>query len=153
MVGVIERKLNGVRNRMNYNMELWTPPTNLLDFVMSTLFEQPRLDSTALVWGKYLDGSIHTWMLTANHYQPITEADYAQFKRAAKLRGGSYSLELCEFTVEEVLADGSIYLNYWRRVADDTGEGGRAVLERDGQHWRVAKKLGGWRNGLKRAQV
>ena len=121
----------------------WALPNDLTHYIMTTLFAQPRLDSSAIVRGRLPNDVVRTWLYTANQYQEISLADYDKFRKAAKSRGGSYSIELCEFIVEEVLAHGDVVLNFWRRVRDDTGEGGRIILAyRDG--WEQIQQLGGW---------
>ncbi|MEP7289225.1 MAG: hypothetical protein ABI947_26030 [Chloroflexota bacterium] len=121
----------------------WVLPDDLTHYIMTTLFVQPRLDSSAIVRGRLPNDVVRTWLYTANQYLEISLADYEKFRRAAKSRGGSYSIELCEFIVEEVLVHGDIVLNFWRRVHDDTGEGGRVILGyRNG--WEQIQQFGGW---------
>jgi hypothetical protein len=122
----------------------WTLSDELTHYIITTFFDQPRFDSTALVMGKLPDGAVNTWLYTARLFYPISLTDYDKFKRAAKLRGGGYSMELCEFVVEEVLANGNIRLNYWRRVKDDTGEGGRIILANTNGSWGQVKALSVW---------
>jgi hypothetical protein len=119
---------------------------SLIDYVITTVFEQPRLDSTALVRGRFQDGQVLTWLYATRQYHTISLDDHDKFRRAAKSRGGNYSMELCEFVVEDVLANGDVVLNFWRRVRDDTGEGGRMILTCKDQQWMTAKQLGGWEN-------
>ena len=124
----------------------WDLPIDLADFIITNLFEQPRLDSSALIRGRLPNAEVSAWLYTANCYQSISTDDHEKFRRAARSRGGGYSMELCEFVVEDVLANGDVLLNFWRRVRDDTGEGGRVILsERDGA-WCVTQQLGGWEN-------
>ncbi len=118
----------------------------LIDYIITTIFEQPRLDSTALIRGRLPDGQVFAWLYAAGQYQPISLADHEKFRRAAKSRGGNYSMELCEFVIEEVLANGNVVFNFWRRVRDDTGEGGRIILEQKDHTWHQGKHLGGWEN-------
>jgi hypothetical protein len=121
-------------------------PEDLIDFIMTIIFDQPRLDSSALVRGRILYEHERAWLLVSSNYQEITPADYETFRKAAKARGGGYSMELCEFLIEEVRASGDIVLNYWRRVRDDTGEGGRVVLTPMPGGWSTTQNLGGWEN-------
>jgi hypothetical protein len=72
--------------------------------------------------------------------------DHEKFKEASKSRGGSYTIELCEFEIEDVLDNGNIVLNFWRRTRDDTGEGGRVVLTRKHNNWAMLRRLKGWRS-------
>jgi hypothetical protein len=128
------------------SQDQWVMPDDLIDFIMTTLFDQPRQDSSALVRGRILYEQQRVWLLVADKYQDIRTADYDKFRKAAKSRGGGYSMELCEFLIEEVRADGDIILNYWRRVRDDTGEGGRVVVSHLPSGWEVIQQLGGWEN-------
>ncbi len=124
----------------------WVLPNDLTDFIITNLFEQPRLDSSALIRGRLPNDQTSAWLYTANCYQAISGDDHEKFRRAAISRGGSYSMEMCEFVVEDVLASGDVVLNFWRRVRDDTGEGGRVILSQQTGAWRVAQQLGGWEN-------
>src|SRR5713226_3363336 len=99
----------------------WVLPNDLTDFIITNLFEQPRLDSSALIRGRLPNDQTSAWLYTANCYQAISGDDHEKFRRAAISRGGSYSMEMCEFVVEDVLASGDVVLNFWRRVRDDTG--------------------------------
>ncbi len=121
-------------------------PDHLIQYVITTFFEQSRLDSTALIRGKTLGGDVCAWLYSGSMYSAISFADYEKFRRAARSRGGNYSLELCEFTIEEILDNGDVVLNFWRRVRDDTGEGGRVLLSYKPPTWAVAQILGGWEN-------
>jgi hypothetical protein len=87
-------------------------------------------------------------MITGKQYYRISQTEHDKFRRAAKSRGGGYSIELCEFTIEDVLANGDIVLNYFRRLADDTGEGGRLILTRVNGIWTQKQKLGAWEKYL-----
>lgn len=121
-------------------------PDHLVYYVITTFFEQSRLDSTALIRGKTSGGDVYAWLYSGSMYSAISPADYDKFRRASRSRGGSYSLELCEFTIEEILDNGDVVLNFWRRVRDDTGEGGRVLLSYQGPTWVVSQILGGWEN-------
>src|SRR5579871_4041721 len=118
----------------------WVLPDCLVDFIITNLFDQPRLDSSALIRGRMPNDQIASWLYTANCYQPITNDDHEKFRRAARSRGGGYSMELCEFVVEDVLANGDVRLNFWRRVRDDTGEGGRVILTEQEGSWRITQQ-------------
>src|SRR5712692_1004731 len=78
----------------------WDLPRDLADFIITNLFEQPRLDSSALIRGRLPNDEVSAWLYTANCYQPISNDDHEKFRRAARSRGGGYSMELCEFVVE-----------------------------------------------------
>ena len=117
---------------------------DLIDYIISTIFEQPSYDSVALVRGKLPGGEIRTWLYKLRKYNPITFDEHEQLRRAAKSRGGNYSIELCEFTIEEVLQNGDIVLNFWRRTRDNTGEGGRVILSCGAAGWYEDQHLGGW---------
>jgi len=122
----------------------WNLSEDLADYIITTFFEQPRLDSSALVRGRLPNGSILTWLYSGRKYYPISQTDHEKFRRAAKSRGGGYSMEVCEFFIEDVLANGDIVLNYFRRVADDTGEGGRMILAHVDGKWTQKQQLGAW---------
>ncbi len=122
----------------------WNLSEDLADYIITTFFEQPRLDSSALVRGRLPNGSILTWLYSGRKYYPISQTDHEKFRRAAKSRGGGYSMEVCEFFIEDVLANGDIVLNYFRRVADDTGEGGRMILAYVDGKWTQKQQLGAW---------
>ncbi len=124
----------------------WTLSDDLTNYIITTVFEQPRLDSSALIHGTLPDGQVFTWLLTGKRYTAISLEDHRKFRRAAKSRGRNYSMELCEFAVEDVLANGDLVLNFWRRVRDDTGEGGRIILSCGRGCWEQIQHLGGWEN-------
>ena len=124
----------------------WNLSEDLTDYIIITFFEQPRLDSTALVQGRLPNDFICTWIYSGNQYSRISRTDHDKFRRAAKSRGGGYSIELCEFSIEEVLANGDVVLNYWRRLADDTGQGGRMILSHVNDVWIQKQKLSQWEN-------
>ena len=124
----------------------WVLPECLADFIITNLFDQPRLDSSALIRGRMPNDKVTSWLYNANCYQAISNDDHEKFRRAARSRGGGYSMELCEFVVEDVLASGDVVLNFWRRVRDDTGEGGRLILSQSEGAWRIGQQLGGWEN-------
>ena len=90
------------------------------------------------------DGEIGTWLYSGKQYYPISQTDHEKFRRAAKARGGGYSMELCEFVIEDVLANGDVVLNVWRRLGDDTGTGGRMILSHVKEAWITKQKLGTW---------
>jgi hypothetical protein len=139
-------RVKRVVNVIDTSLSEWALPDDLTHYIMTTIFEQPRLDSSALIRGRFSEANTRTWLYTAGQYTEISVADHEKFKRAAKSRGGGYSMELCEFIVEEVLADGDVVLNFWRRVRDDTGEGGRVILSRRNGQWTQVQQLGGWEN-------
>jgi hypothetical protein len=124
----------------------WSLSDDLTHYIITTLFEQPRLDSSALIRGSLPHEQVLAWLLTGKHFSPISLEDHGKFRRAAKSRGGNYSMELCEFAVEEVLANGDLVLNFWRRVRDDTGEGGRIIVSCRKGCWEQLQQLGGWEN-------
>ncbi len=124
----------------------WALPDDLKEYILTTIFAQPRHDSSALIRGRLLADITRVWLYTGKQYTEITLADHDKFKRAAKSRGGGYAMELCEFIVEEVLANGDVILNFWRRVRDDTGEGGRVILSHRNDTWAQVQQLGGWEN-------
>ncbi len=126
------------------NPPVWALPADLTDYIVETFFQQPRLDSSALIRAKLPDGQVHTWLYSNRKCTPITVADHDKFKKAAKSRGGSYAMELCEFTIEQVLANGDISLFVWRRSGDDSGKGGRMILSYRDNSWIIAQHLGGW---------
>src|SRR5438094_490368 len=103
-------------------------PDDLIEYIIGNMFEQPRLDSISLIRGRLADGRIRTWLYKNNEYQEIFVEDHEKFRQAAKTRGGNYSVELCEFVIEQVLPNGDVTVNFWRRVRDHTGEGGRVIL-------------------------
>jgi len=117
---------------------------DLVDYVIVNLFTQPRLDSSALIRARAFDGEVRVWLFSSNQYTEITLDDYKKFRRAAQTRGGGYSMELCEFVIEEVMANGDLVLNFWRRLRDDTGEGGRVILSRRNEQWQQGQRLSGW---------
>ncbi|HVO43276.1 MAG TPA: hypothetical protein VMT34_11665 [Aggregatilineales bacterium] len=121
-------------------------PNDLAHYIIQTMFEQPSLDSVALIRGKLPGGELRTWLYRARKYIPISAEEHEQFRRAAKSRGGNYGVELCEFTIEEVMHNGDILLNFWRRTRDNTGEGGRVILSCRGAGWHEEQQLGGWEN-------
>ncbi|HLY28241.1 MAG TPA: hypothetical protein VKQ72_17980 [Aggregatilineales bacterium] len=125
---------------------VWTQSDGFIAYVIDTFFEQPQLDSTALIRGRWPDGETRTWLYYGREHNPISQAQYDKFRKAAKTRGGVYTMEICEFVVEEMLPDGGALLNYWRRVRDDTGEGGRVIVTQQGDCWIVTTQLGGWEN-------
>lgn len=129
---------------MDTSLSEWVLRDDLTHYIMNTIFEQPRLDSTALIRGRLPADLIKTWLYSARSYQEISLADHEKFKRAAKTRGGGYTMELCEFVIEEVQGNGDVVLNFWRRVRDDTGEGGRIILSCCGGQWSQVQQLGGW---------
>src|SRR5258707_10601997 len=135
-----------VANVIETNLSEWALPEDLKHYIMTSIFQQSRFDSSALVRGRLPDDVVRTWLYTGNQYAEISIGDHDKFKRAAKSRGGSYSMELCEFLVEEVLATGDVVLNFWRRVRDDTGEGGRVILSYRNGTWAQVQQLGGWEN-------
>lgn len=53
-------------------------------------------------------------------------------------------MQVCEFIIEDVLANGDIVLNYFRRQGDDTGEGGRMILSRVNGKWTQKQHLSAW---------
>lgn len=122
----------------------WVLPQDLTHYILTVIFEQPRLDSSALVRGQLPNDETRTWLYSGGRYQEISQGDYQKFKRAAKSRGGSYAMELCEFVIEEMLGSGDIILNFWRRLRDDTGEGGRVILSRRNEQWTQIQQLSGW---------
>ena len=124
----------------------WNISDDLTDYIITTFFEQPRLDSTALVQGRLPNDFVCTWIYSGKQYTRISRTDHDKFRRAAKARGGGYSIELCEFSIEDVLANGDVVLNYWRRLADDTGQGGRMILAYVDGVWIQKQKLGAWEN-------
>lgn len=130
------------------SLSSWNLSEDLTHYIITTFFEQPRLDSTALVRGRLPNGLVYTWLYSGKQYYPISEKDHEKFRRASKSRGGGYSMEVCEFFIEDVLANGDIVLNYFRRVADDTGEGGRMILSHIDGNWTQKQQLGGWEKYL-----
>ncbi len=123
---------------------VWALPQDLTDYIVETFFQQPRLDSSALIRAKLPDGQVQTWLYSNRKCVPISREDHDKFKKAAKSRGGSYAMELCEFTIEQVLANGDISLFVWRRSGDDSGKGGRMILSYRDNSWMIAQHLGGW---------
>jgi hypothetical protein len=130
----------------NTSVGEWTLSDTLTHYIMTTLFAQQRLDSSVLVRGRLPNEIIYAWLYTAGTYHQISLKDYDKFRKASKARGGGYSMELCEFVVEEVLANNDVVLNYWRRTRDDTGEGGRVILTCEDNEWRQKQYLGTWEN-------
>lgn len=130
----------------NFSVSEWTLPETLTHYIMTTLFAQHRLDSSVLVRGRLPNDIAYAWLYTAGTYHQISLKDYDKFRKAAKARGGGYSMELCEFVVEEVLANNDIVLNYWRRTRDDTGEGGRVIVSDGHGQWEQKQYLGTWEN-------
>ncbi len=126
------------------NQSIWALPDELTNSIITTFFKQERADTSALVKGRLPGGQVYTWLFTADRYYPISRSDYDKFRQAAKSRGGDYTLELCEFEIEDYSDDGDIVLNYWRHFADDSGEGGRVVLVHKQNTWTLAKRLKGW---------
>jgi hypothetical protein len=126
------------------NLSVWSLTADLTDYIVAAFFEQPRMDSSALIRAKLPDGQLHHWLFTNRQYVTISLEDYEKFKKAAKLRGGAYAMELCEFTVEQVMANGDLVLFHWRRLADESGKGGRIILSHREGYWTVIQKLGGW---------
>ncbi len=126
----------------------WTQSDKFIQYVMDTFFEQPRLDSTALIKGRWPDGEVRTWLYYGRDHNPISQVQFENFRKAAKSRGGVYLMEICEFVIEEVLPNNGVLVNFWRRVRDDTGEGGRVIITEgeDQDSWTVAVHLGGWEN-------
>ena len=124
----------------------WNLSEDLVHYIMTNFFDQPRLDSTALVRGRLPNGSVLTWLYSGKKYYPISQTDHEKFRRAAKSRGGGYSMEICEFFIEDVLENGDVVLNYFRRVAEDTGEGGRMILSCVDGKWTPKQHLGAWEN-------
>ena len=131
---------------INFNIPAWPLTEELTQFIFTTFFKQSRPDSSALVHGRLPGGQVYAWLYTADHDYSISLEDHDKFKQASKSRGGFYSIEICEFMIEEVQADGDLVLNHWRRTRDDTGEGGRVVLSRRHNTWMVAQRLTGWRS-------
>jgi hypothetical protein len=86
-----------VVNVIDTSLSEWALPDHLAHYILSTIFEQPRRDSSALVRGRLPDDITLTWLYMGNLYTEIPPADHDKFKRAAKSRGGGYSMELCEF--------------------------------------------------------
>ena len=125
---------------------IWAPPESLVEFILHTFFAQKVPGNTALVKGFVPTGQTYAWLYTANRYYPISLEDHEKFKDAACSRGTFYSLELCEFTIEENRPNGDIVLNFWRRIGDDSGEGGRALVTHKRNGWAVAQRITGWRS-------
>ena len=126
------------------NLSQWNLSEDLTDYIITTYFEQPRLDSTALVRGRLPSDVVLTWLLRGQEYTPISLTDHEKFRQAAKARGGAYSMEICEFIIEDVLADGDIVLNIFRRRGDDTGKGARLIITRTDGKWTEKQHLSGW---------
>ena len=136
---------------MNLDMPAWPLTDELIQFIVATFFAQPRPEASvpvtsALVQGRLPGGQVYAWLYTTDRYYSISLEDHEKFKQASKSRGGSYTIELCEFEIEEVLSTGNIVLNFWRRTRDDTGEGGRVVLTRKHNSWKMLRRLKGWRS-------
>jgi hypothetical protein len=125
---------------------VWALPEALVEFIIQTFFAQKAPGNTALVKGFLPTGQTYAWLYTANHYYQISLDDHEKFRGAACSRGTLYSLELCEFTIEENRPNGDILLNFWRRIGDDSGEGGRALLTQKRSNWVVAQRITGWRS-------
>ncbi len=123
---------------------IWALPDELTSFIITTFFNQTRPDTSALVRGRVPSGQRYAWLYTADRYYPISLEDHEKFREAARSRGGDYSIELCEFEIEEHTAEGDIVVNWWRHVGDDSGEGGRVVLSHKNDAWIIAKRLKGW---------
>ncbi len=131
---------------INLNIPAWPLTEDLTQFIFTTFFNQSRPDSSALVQGRLPGGQVYAWLYTADHDYSISLDDHNKFKEASKSRGGFYSIEICEFMIEEVRANGDLVLNYWRRTRDDTGEGGRVVLSHRRNTWAITQRLTGWRS-------
>ncbi len=131
---------------INLNIPAWPLTEDLTQFIFTTFFDQSRPNSSALVKGQLPGGQVYAWLYTANHEYSISLDDHDKFKQASKSRGGFYSIEICEFMIEEVRANGDLVVNYLRRTRDDTGEGGRVVLSRRHNLWAVVQRLTGWRS-------
>jgi hypothetical protein len=124
---------------------VWALPDELTHFIITALFKQVRADTSALVRGKITAGQTQAWLYTADRYYPISLADHAKFLEAAKSRGSEYSIEICEFEIEERARNGDIVLNFWRHFGDDSGEGGRVLVSQQNSNtWAIAKRLKGW---------
>ncbi len=122
---------------------IWALPDELTDFIITGLFRQTLPEFSALVRGRLPSGQVYAWLYTGDRYYPISLTDHAKFREAAKSRGGNYSLEICEFQIEEQTADGDIILNFWRHIGDESGAGGRVLLSRKRGNWAVAQRLTG----------
>jgi hypothetical protein len=122
---------------------IWALPDELTNFIISALFKQTLPDFSALVRGCLPNGQTYAWLYTADRYYPISLDDHAKFREAAKSRGGDYSLEICEFKIEEQTADGDIVINYWRHIGDESGSGGRVLLSHKLGAWKIAQPLKG----------
>jgi hypothetical protein len=121
------------------SLSIWSLPDELTNFIITTFFKQTRQEMTALIIGELPSGQQYAWLYTPPRYYPISLADHEKFQSAAKSRGGDYTLEICEFTVEKMHDNGSVALKWWRHVADESGEGGRATLVQQHGRWAIAQ--------------
>lgn len=123
---------------------MWALPDDLVEFIIGTFFEQKVPGNTALVKGYLPTGQVYAWLYTANRHYSINLDEHEKFRCAACSRGTLYSLELCEFTIEETRPNGELVMNFWRRIGDESGEGGRVVLMRKLKGWIISERLTNW---------
>jgi hypothetical protein len=114
-------------------ISIWSLSDDLINAIINTVFEQQ--DSSALIRGVLPNGKAYNWLYTAKRYYPISPSEHEMFWQAAKSRGHHYSLELCDFTIEELRPNGDLVLNFRRRSSDDAGEEGRAILSQRHHTW------------------
>lgn len=128
----------------NSGFSVWALPDNLVEFIIRTFFEQKAPGNTALVKGYLPTGQVYAWLYTANRHYTINLDEHEKFRCAACSRGTLYSLELCEFTIEETRPNGDIVMNFWRRIGDESGEGGRAILTHSRNGWAISQRQTEW---------